>query len=317
MPFLPISGVQAGADIDAVFRKKDEFPSLIAHFLPSVWPMAHIGERAQLTVSRENSPGFFLNSDGELGEILLPRKETIGDVKLGDSVDVFIYCDSEDRPIATMKSPLAMPGEFATLRCINVTPIGSFLDWGLAKDLLVPFREQQSRLDVGKSYAVYIYVDPKSGRIAASRRIGRFLKSDRPDYEIGQKVDLRIFSKTDLGYKAIINGEYSGVLFSNEVFQDLQSGEETIGYITQLRDDGKVDLSLYQAGKAGINDLETRIHEELNARGGYWELCDSSPADMIYDELGVSKKAFKRATGALFKKRLITIAKDGIRNISE
>lgn len=279
--------------------------------------MAQIGARAQLTVSRESGPGYFLNSDGELGEILLPRNETIGDIKLGAAIDVFIYCDSEDRPIATMKSPLAMPGEFATLRCINVTPIGSFLDWGLAKDLLVPFREQQSRLDVGKSYAVYVYVDDKSGRIAASRRIGRFLKSERPNYEVGQKVDLRIFAKTELGYKAIINGEYSGVLFSNEVFQALESGEQTTGYITKLRDDGKVDLSLYQTGKMGINDLETRIHEELTARGGYWELCDSSPAEMIYDELGVSKKAFKRATGALFKKRLITIAKDGIRTIKE
>lgn len=276
--------------------------------------MANIGERAQLTVSRENSPGFFLNSDGELGEILLPRNETIGEIKLGAVVDVFIYCDSEDRPIATMKQPLAMPGEFATLRCINVTPIGSFLDWGLAKDLLVPFREQQNRLDVGKAYAVYIYVDPKSGRIAASRRIGRFLKKERPDYQIGQKVDLRIYAKTDLGYKAVINGEYSGVIFANEVFQDLQSGETTTGYIANLRDDDKVDLSLYQAGKAGIDDLETRIHEELNARGGYWELCDSSPAETIYEELGVSKKAFKKATGALFRKRLITIGKDGIRS---
>jgi len=275
--------------------------------------MANIGERAQLKVLRENSPGFFLNSEGELGEVLLPRNETIGNVNLGDTVDVFIYCDSEDRPIATMKHPAAMPGEFATLRCINVTSIGSFLDWGLVKDLLVPFREQQSRLDVGKSYAVYIYVDPKSGRIVASRRIGRFLKQERPDYQVGQEVDLRVYAKTDLGYKAIINGEYSGVLFANEVFQDLQSGEQTKGYITKLRSDGKVDLSLYQAGKANITDLETRIHEELVARGGYWELCDSSPAEVIYQDLGVSKKAFKKATGALFRKRLITIAKDGIR----
>ncbi len=279
--------------------------------------MAKIGERAHLTVSRESSPGYFLNSDGELGEILLPRNETIGDIKLGEVVDVFIYCDSEDRPIATMKSPLAMPGEFATLRCVQVTEIGSFLDWGLAKDLLLPFREQQSRPDAGKSYAVHIYVDPKSGRIAASRRIGRFLKKTRPDYQIGQQVDLRIYAKTDLGYKAIINGEYSGVLFANEVFQDLQPGEQTTGYITNLRDDNKVDLSLYQAGKTGIDALETRIHEELHARGGYWELCDSSPAETIYQELGVSKKTFKKATGALFRKQLITINKDGIRSVSQ
>lgn len=277
--------------------------------------MADIGERAQLKVLRESSPGLFLDSEGVNGEVLLPRHETIGEVNLGDTVDVFLYCDSEDRPIATMRQPLAMPGEFATLRCVNVTPIGSFLDWGLAKDLLVPFREQLNRLDVGKSYAVYVYVDEKSGRIVASRRIGRFLKKDRPDYQVGQEVDLRIFGKTDLGYKAIINGEYSGVLFQNEVFQPLQSGEQCKGYVTGVRSDGKVDLSLYKAGQAKINDLEERIKEELDARGGYWELCDSSPAEAIYEELGVSKKAFKRATGALFRKRLITIGKDGIRNV--
>jgi len=277
--------------------------------------MANIGERAKLKVLRESSPGLFIDSEGECGEVLLPRNETIGEVQLGDTVDVFLYCDSEDRPIATMKQPLAMPGEFASLRCVNVTSIGSFLDWGLAKDLLVPFREQQNRLDVGKSYAVYIYVDPKSGRIVASRRINRFLAKERPKYEVGQEVNLMIYSKTDLGYKAIINGEYSGVLFANEVFQDLQSGEQTKGYITQLRNDGKVDLSLYQTGKAKIDALESRIKEELDARGGYWNLCDSSPAEAIYAELGVSKKAFKKATGALFRKRLITISKDGIRNV--
>lgn len=275
--------------------------------------MAEIGERAQLKILRESSPGFFLDSRGTCGEVLLPRHETLGEVKLGDTVDVFLYCDSEDRPIATMKTPRAMPGEFATLRCVSVGKIGSFLDWGLQKDLLVPFREQLRRLDVGKKYAVFVYVDPKSGRIAASRRITRFLKKERPDYQIGQEVDLRIFAKTDLGYKAIINGEYAGVLFANEVFQDLQSGEQTKGYITGLRGDGKVDLSLYKTGRAGIDDLETRIQEELDARGGHWELCDSSPAEVIYEELGVSKKAFKKATGALFRKRLITIGKDGIR----
>ena len=279
--------------------------------------MANIGERANLKILKESSPGLFLDSEGELGEVLLPRNEVLGEVKLGETVDVFLYCDSEDRPVATMKAPLAMPGEFAALRCVNVTSIGSFLDWGLTKDILVPFREQQNRLDVGKKYAVYLYVDPKSGRIVASRRINKFLAKTRPDYKEGQKVDLMIYSKTDLGYKAIINGEYSGVIFANEVFQELQSGEETVGYITKLRNDGKVDLSLQPRGKAHIDDLEGRIKEELDARGGYWELCDSSPAEAIYEELGVSKKAFKKATGALFRKRLISIGKDGIRNITE
>lgn len=278
--------------------------------------MATIGERAKLTILRENSPGFFLESGGELGEILLPRNETIGDCQIGDSVDVFIYCDSEDRPIATMKQPMVMPGNFAALECIAVTGIGSFMDWGLAKDLFVPFREQSSRLDIGKTYVVYVYVDPESDRIVASRRINRYLSKDTPEYETGQEVDLMVYAKTDLGYKAIINGKHSGVLFANEVFSKLAPGEKRTGYIVNVRSDDKIDLSLHapdQSGKDRIESLEARINAELDQRNGFWELCDSSPPEDIYNALGVSKKAFKKATGALFKKRMITINKDGIR----
>ncbi|MBT8036601.1 MAG: GntR family transcriptional regulator [Verrucomicrobiae bacterium] len=274
--------------------------------------MAHIGQRAQLTILRESSPGLFLDSGGDLGEILLPRNETIGTVNVGDSVDVFIYCDSEDRPIATMKHPKAMPGEFASLECIASTPIGSFMDWGLAKDLFVPFREQKIRLDVGKSYVVFVYVDAESDRIVASRRLNRHFSNDDPDYAPGQQVDLMVYAKTDLGYKAIINGKHSGVLFANQVFHRPAPGEQLQGFITQVRDDGKIDLSLHAPGRAGIDDLESRIESELQQRGGHWHLCDSSPADDIYEALGVSKKSFKKATGALFRKRKITINKDGI-----
>ncbi len=275
--------------------------------------MAHIGERAHLTVLRESSPGFFLESGGELGEILLPRNETIGKIKPGDSVDVFIYCDSEDRPVATMKHPKVMPGEFACLTCVAVTPIGSFLDWGLAKDLFIPFREQNKRLDVGKPYVVYVYVDTESDRIVASRRLNRHLNQTPPDYTPGQEVDLMIYAKTDLGYKAIINGTHSGVLFANQVFRPLSPGELLKGYITQVRRDGKIDLTLDPPGRQRIDDLETHIKTELIARDGYWELCDKSSPEEIHAALGVSKKAFKQAIGALFRQRLITIDHDGIR----
>ncbi|MCP5537431.1 MAG: GntR family transcriptional regulator [Akkermansiaceae bacterium] len=280
--------------------------------------MANIGEQAQLTVLRDSPPGFFLDSEGELGEILLPRNETIGNCKPGDTVDVFIYCDSEDRPIATMRQPKVIPGNFAALECIAVTGVGSFMDWGLLKDLFVPFREQTSPLDVGKTYVVYVYVDPNSDRIVASRRINRYLSKEAPDYETGQQVDLMIYAKTDLGYKAIINGRHSGVLFANEVFKKPAPGEQLIGYIAKLRRDGKIDLSLQPPGLSGkekADDLETRIIAELDRRDGYWELSDSSPPEDIYQALGVSKKAFKKATGALFRKRVITIGKDGIRSV--
>lgn len=277
---------------------------------------AKIGQRAQLKVLKQSAPGYFLDSGGELGNILLPRNEVHGPCEVGGSVDVFIYCDSEDRPIATMKHPKAMPGGFACLECVSVTGIGSFLDWGLAKDLFVPFREQNSRLDVGKSYVVFVYVDPESDRIVASRRINRHLSKQQPEYIQGQQVDLMVYAKTDLGYKAIINGQHSGVLFANEVFVKPAPGEKLTGYIAKLRSDGKIDLSLQPPGQSTqdkIQDLESRIEAELAARNGFWSLCDSSPPEEIYQALGVSKKAFKKATGALFKKRKITITKEGIR----
>ncbi|MGB2559236.1 MAG: CvfB family protein [Akkermansiaceae bacterium] len=279
---------------------------------------AQIGSRAQLRVLKKSAPGFFLDSGGELGNILLPLNEVHGPCEVDAQVDVFIYCDSEDRPVATMKQPLAMPGEFACLKCVSRTPIGSFLEWGLAKDLFVPFREQSSRLEIGKSYVVYVYVDTESERIVASRRIQRYLSKEEPNFTNHQEVELMVYAKTDLGYKAIINGTHSGLLFANEVFGNLAPGEKLTGYIAKLRKDGKIDLTLQPPGKTTaekMDDLETRIERELAARKGFWSLCDSSPPEEIYQALGVSKKAFKKATGALYKKRKITISANGIRSL--
>src|SRR5690606_7621042 len=275
--------------------------------------MAHIGERASLTILREQPFGLFLDAGDELGEVLLPRREMPVKWQIGGEVDVFLYHDSEDRPVATMKRPKAMPGEFAYLEVLAITGVGAFLDWGLPKDLLLPFREQKERLEVGKSYVVRVTVDEASGRIVATRKLGRFLGLTPPDYAEGQEVELMLYGKTELGYKAIVDGRHSGVLFANEVFRRLKAGERTKGYVVQVRPDGKIDLSLYPPGRARIDDLETRIEEELKRRGGFWELCDSSPAEEIHKALGVSKKAFKQATGALFRKRRILIGDDGIR----
>ena len=280
--------------------------------------MATIGERAELAIMREATPGLYLDSEGELGEVLLPGREIPASAKtwkIGDTVNVFLYRDSEDRPVATAQYPRAMPGEFAYLECVAATGIGAFLDWGLLKDLFVPLREQKDRLEAGRSYVVYVYVDEESDRIVASRRLNRYLSKDSPRYLIGQEVDLLLYGKTDLGYKAIINGEHTGVLFENEVFRRLRAGEKTKGYIKQIRPDGKIDLTLDPPGRKRIDNLEARIEDELERRGGHWELCDSSSPDEIKRALGVSKKAFKQATGALFRKRKITISKDGIRKV--
>ena len=275
--------------------------------------MANIGERAELTILKDTTPGYYLDSEGELGELLLPRPEVIGKVTVGEKVSVFIYTDSEDRPVATMHEPLVMPGQFACLDCIATTAIGSFMDWGLAKDLFVPFREQRNHMDVGKSYVVFAYLDESSDRIVASRRLNRHFSKEAPSFEEGQEVDLIVYAKTDMGYKAIINGTHSGVLFNNDVYKKLAPGEKAKGYIVRVRDDGKIDLSLQKPGRERIKTLEARILDELKERDGFWELCDSSPAEDVNRELGVSKKAFKQATGALYKKKVISIGKDGIR----
>lgn len=278
--------------------------------------MTAIGERSSLQILHEKTFGLFLDG-GELGEILLPRREMPVKWALGDFVDVFLYNDSEDRPVATLKSPKVMPGQFARLKCVAVTGVGAFLDWGLPKDLLVPFREQKVRMDVGKNYIVHVHVDEQTSRIIASTRIARHMDQTPHDFRLEQEVDLIIFGKTDLGYKAIIDGTHSGLLFANEVFQDLQPGEALKGYITAIRPDGKINISLHAAGRAKVDDLEGQILAELEARGGFWALGDHSPAAEINEELGISKRTFKQATGALFKKGRVSIENNGIRLVQE
>ena len=274
--------------------------------------MISIGTRASLTVLREKPVGLFLDAEN-LGEILLPRREMPKEWAIGALVDVFIYLDSEDRLVATLKQPRAMPGQFAKLACIAITPVGAFLDWGLPKDLLVPFREQKTRMEVGKKYLVKVLVDEESRRIVATTRIARHIDLSPADFEPGQEVELTVYGKTPMGYKAIVNNTHTGLIFANEVFQDLAQGEKLKGWIAALRDDGKIDLSLQPPGRERVDDLEKQIMGELVARGGFWALTDKSPAAEIYEELGVSKRTFKQTLGALLKKRLVTQTETGIR----
>lgn len=274
--------------------------------------MARIGDQATLTVMREAGPGVFLDAGEDLGDILLPSKEVPPGTLMGAKLDVFIYRDSEDRPIATVKNPKVRPGGFAYLEVVESTTVGCFLDWGLQKDLLLPFREQKDICEVGRSYVVHVYIDPVTDRIVASRRLNKFFTPQPPAYEPGDEVELLLYGKTDLGYKAVINNESSGVLYGDSVFRRLNAGERTRGYIDKVRPDGKIDLSLYPPVKDQISGLEGEILAELTRRRGRWELCDSSPAEDIHRALGVSKKVFKRATGSLYKQRKILIHKDGL-----
>lgn len=272
--------------------------------------MANIGERATLPFLEEVGAGSILDG-GELGELLLPKAERVTNAR--DEVDVFIYRDSEDRPIATERHPLVMPGHFGALKVISSNNTGAFLDWGLSKDLLLPFSEQRNLPKPGQPVVVYVSVDPKSDRLVASQRISRHFAIEAPSYREGDEVDILLFGKTEMGYKAIVDGKYSGLLFKNQVFEQLFYADRLKAYVSQVRNDWKVDLTLHAPGLAKVDNLEDRLKRELEMRGGFWAINDKSPAEEIHRELGVSKKVFKKATGALFKKRLIAFEDDGIR----
>ncbi|MES2995651.1 MAG: S1-like domain-containing RNA-binding protein [Verrucomicrobiota bacterium] len=274
--------------------------------------MANIGDRATLKVVRENQHGAYLDA-GALGEVLLPGREVPPGTEPGTAIDVFLYTDSEDRPVATTARPKTMPGDFAKLRCVDVNQAGAFLDWGLSKDLFVPFREQKTRMEAGKSYLVHVHVDPASSRIIASTRITRWIDQMKSGFRGGEKVELIIFAKTELGYKAIVNQTFSGLLYHSQVFQPLQTGERLNGYISEVRPDGKLDLTLQPPGRDRVENLEETILAELRARGGSWAIGDFFPAAEIHDELGVSKRTFKQSIGALLKKKQITITDRGIK----
>ena len=274
--------------------------------------MPQIGQRATLPILRESKFGLYLDG-GDLGEILLPGREMPANWSVGAFVDVFLYFDSEDRQVATLKQPKAVAGDFARLKCLSVTGVGAFLDWGLPKDLMVPFREQKTRMEAGKSYLVHVFVDEESGRLVATTRLTRHLDKTPPPWRGGEKVEIILFGKTPLGYKAIIENTHTGLLFANQVFQDLQPGEKLTAYIADRRPDGKIDLALNPPGRQRVDDLSERILAELKARGGFWGINDETPAEEIKEELGVSKRTFKQTIGALLKARKITTEAKGIR----
>ena len=273
--------------------------------------MALIGKMNRLPVLRQTDCGVIFDA-GELGEVLMPWRYASRGWSDGELIDVFLMLDSEDRLTAITETPIAQVGEFALLRVVSVTGIGAFLDWGLPKDLLVPFREQKMLLREGQSVVVRIYLDELTNRIAASCKLNKFLDGGRPRYKPGEKVDLLICSKTDLGFSAIINNRHWGVLFENEVFQPLEKGQRIEGYIKQVRPDGKVDLSLQQTTDANrFATLADQIMDYLKEQGGFMPVTDKNPPEDIYRLFGVSKKAYKRAIGGLYKKRLITFENNG------
>ncbi len=270
-----------------------------------------LGDYNELEVVKFVDFGLYLDG-GEEGEILLPSRYVPEGVKEKDVLRVFIYLDNEERLVATTLNPYIKVGEFASLKVAWVNKYGAFLDWGLMKDLFVPFREQKMKMQQGKEYFVYCYVDEESYRVVASAKIEHFLSKDMPEYQDGDKVDIIIWQKTELGFKAVIENKYSGLVYGNEVFQTLHSGMKMEAYVKHVREDGKIDLELQQGGARKVDDFSESLLNYLKENDGFTEMNDKTDAEVIYSEFGVSKKTFKKAIGELYKKRLIVLKEDGI-----
>jgi len=273
--------------------------------------MLFIGKYNYLTIQRLTSVGMFL-SDVEGEEVLLPNQYLTDDMKIDDTIKVFVYLDSEDRPVATTETPKIIRNEFAYLEVTDVTEYGAFMDWGLIKDLFVPFREQSTPMQVGEWHVVFLYLDQKSSRLLASTKVDRYLENDRLLVKEGDEVDLLIFRKTDLGFNAVVNQYHNGLIYANEVFRELKVGDSLKGYVKKIRDENKLDISLQKTGFEIVEPIGQQILDEIKKQNGFLELSDRSTPEEINKRLQISKKIFKKAIGGLYKQGLIKITDDGL-----
>jgi nucleic acid-binding protein yitL len=262
--------------------------------------------------------GIYLDG-GKEGDILMPQKYVPQGVKIGDDVSCFIYLDQDERPIATTETPFAKVGEFAYLECTWVNEYGAFLNWGLMKDIFCPFREQKRKMEIGERYIVYIYIDEESYRIVASAKVEHFLtdvltiknkdseETDDNKIETGAELPILIWQKSPLGFKVIIDNKYQGLIYQDQIFRLVHTGDQLQGYIQNIRPDGKIDVSLQPVGRRQTEDFAETLLQYLKDNNGICELGDKSEADAIYRQFHVSKKVYKRAVGDLYKRRLIMV----------
>lgn len=274
--------------------------------------MIKLGDWNELVVNRFTDHGAYLEG-GEVGEILMPNAYVERGVRIGDRVTVFVYLDQEERLVATTETPLARVGQFACLTVSWVNEFGAFLDWGLMKDLFVPFREQRRKMEVGRYYIVYIYIDEASHRIVGTAKVDRYLQPAAAGaYRKGEQVALLVQGRTDLGYKVIVDHKYSGLVYHDQAYAELHTGDELTGFVSQVRRDGKVDVSLQSLGVSRFRDFADQLLDELEQAGGTLPYCDASSAEDIAERFGVSKKTFKRAVGTLYKASRIHMTDGGI-----
>ena len=271
-----------------------------------------LGDYNRMTVVKTVDFGVYLDG-GEEGEVLLPARYVPDGCKEGDELEVFVYLDNEERLVATTQTPLAKVGDFACLEVSWVNEYGAFLNWGLMKDLFCPFREQKMKMEKGKRYIVHVHIDHESHRIVASAKVERYFDPSFPPYRYGDEVSLLVWQKTDLGFKVIVDNRYAGLVYSNQIFREIRTGDRMKGYIEAVRADGKIDVMLQPTGWRMTKETADVLLDYLETHQGVCRLTDKSPAEDIYQAFQVSKKSYKKAVGDLYKRRLITIEEDCIR----
>ena len=271
-----------------------------------------LGRYNQLEVVKEVDFGVYLDG-GDDGEILLPARYVPEDCQQGDMLNVFIYLDNEERLVATTLTPYAQVGDFACLEVAWPNQYGAFLDWGLMKDLFVPFREQKNKMEKGERYVVHVHLDEDSYRIMASAKVERYLSSDMPPYHPGDGVEILVWQRTDLGYKVIVDNRFGGLIYATDVVRPLSTGTKTEAYVRQVRPDGKIDIVLQPDGPRKVDDFAEVLLDYIRQHDGFTTFQDKTPAEDIYATFGVSKKTFKKAVGDLYKKHLVTLEEGGIR----
>ncbi|EJG2021120.1 GntR family transcriptional regulator [Vibrio parahaemolyticus] len=275
--------------------------------------MIKIGQINSLEVIKKADFGVFLDGD-DYGSVLLPNKHVPEGTELGDHIEVFLYFDSESQLAATIDKPIAQVGEWGLMKIEGINQTGAFVNWGIKeKDLLIPFSEQRARFTAGQNILVYVYTDKASGRIVGTTKFNKLLDKTPANYEVNEEVDLIIAERSQLGYKAIVNGKHWGMIFPSDVFGKLFIGKKLKGYIKQVREDGKIDLSLQKVGVAKMDDLSSKIIDLLEKKGGFLPLNDKSSPEAIFDAFRTSKGTYKKTIGGLYKQGKIVIEKDGIR----
>lgn len=270
-----------------------------------------LGDYNTLTVVKNVDFGMYLDG-GKAGEILLPAKYVPEGTEIGDELRVFIYLDQDERVIATTEEPIAKVGDFAYLEVKWVNEYGAFLDWGLMKDIFCPFREQKKKMEIGDSYIVHIHIDEDSYRIVASAKVDRYLNNEECPLESGEEVDLLVWQKTELGFKVIINNEYSGLVYQDQVFTYIHTGDRLKGYIQTIREDGKIDVTLQKTGRQQTLDFSDTLLDYIKSQDGFCSFNDKTNAEDIYREFNVSKKVFKKAVGELYKRHAIRLSDEGL-----